>query len=49
MCYEPCPCGRTTPRVEPGISRFEDDDKITCAATPEAMDDALDHLAHAAL
>jgi hypothetical protein len=49
VCYEPCPCGRTTPRVEPGISRFEDDDKITCAATPEALDDALDHLAHAAL
>ncbi|MEU2234954.1 hypothetical protein ACH4A8_04810 [Streptomyces vietnamensis] len=49
VSYDPCPCGRTTPRVEPGISRFEDDDKITCAATPEALDDALEYLADAAL
>lgn len=47
--YGTCPCGRTTARVEPGISRFEDDDKITCAATPEALDDALEYLADATL
>ncbi|GAA2264690.1 hypothetical protein GCM10010415_30910 [Streptomyces atrovirens] len=49
VSYDSCPCGRTTPRVEPGISRFEDDDKITCAATADALDDALDYLADAAL
>ncbi|MGW5498896.1 hypothetical protein [Streptomyces olivaceoviridis] len=48
VSYDPCPCGRTTPRIEPDISRFEDDDKITCAATPEALDDALEYLADAA-
>jgi hypothetical protein len=49
VSWDACPCGRTTPRVAPDISRFEDDDKITCAATPEALDDALEYLANAAL
>jgi len=44
----PCPCGRTTPAVQGKVQRFSEieggDDKITCAATPEAQADALDFL-----
>ncbi|WP_327088902.1 hypothetical protein OIE66_42470 [Nonomuraea sp. NBC_01738] len=39
-----CACGRTTPRLTMDIGRFTGpggDDKITCAATPEALDEAL--------
>ncbi|NKX90884.1 hypothetical protein [Nocardia coubleae] len=42
--WEPCVCGRTTPRIGAAISRFAGpggDDKITCAATAEALDEAL--------
>ncbi|MFF0543796.1 hypothetical protein ACWEVD_13925 [Nocardia thailandica] len=42
--WRPCACGRTTPRIGPAISRFAGaggDDKITCAATAEALDEAL--------
>jgi len=45
--WEPCPCGRTTPRIGTAIGRFggvRGDDKITCAATGEALNDALDFL-----
>ncbi|MEV8374761.1 hypothetical protein AB0P21_18630 [Kribbella sp. NPDC056861] len=48
--WSPCPCGRTTPRIHPEISRFggaSGDDKITCAASTEALDDALDFLSGA--
>lgn len=44
----PCPCGRTTPFFDDPIRRFSEarggDDKITCAATPEAHQEALDYL-----
>ncbi len=46
--YDPCECGRTTLHIHPKIMRFSeltgDDDKITCAATPQAQDDALGFL-----
>lgn len=46
--YTPCECGRTTLHIHPQIMRFSeltgDDDKITCAATPQAQDDALGFL-----
>ncbi|MCB2061295.1 MAG: hypothetical protein R3E09_03445 [Novosphingobium sp.] len=46
--YDPCECGRTTLHIHPQIMRFSeltgDDDKITCAATPQAQDDALGFL-----
>ena len=44
-----CPCGRTTPHYAMGIERYSEkrggDDKITCAATPEAHQEAMDFLA----
>jgi len=44
----PCKCGRTTPYVQGKIQRYSEveggDDKITCAATPQAQSDALDYL-----
>lgn len=46
--YTPCSCGRTTLHLDTDIKRFSeltgDDDKITCAATPGAQDDALGFL-----
>lgn len=46
--YTPCPCGRTTLHVAKKIQRFSemtgDDDKITCAATPTAQQEALSML-----
>ncbi|MFF0247860.1 hypothetical protein ACWEU6_05725 [Streptosporangium sandarakinum] len=45
--WSPCGCGRTTPHLATDIGRYSDrrgDDKITCAATPEALNDALDFL-----
>lgn len=45
--WRPCACGRRTPRVLPGITRFtgdQSDDKITCAASQEALDEALTFL-----
>jgi len=46
--YDPCECGRTTLHIHKQIMRFSeltgDDDKITCAATPQAQDDALGFL-----
>jgi len=46
--YTPCECGRTTLHIHPQIMRFSeltgDDDKITCAATPQAQDEALGFL-----
>jgi phenylacetate-coenzyme A ligase PaaK-like adenylate-forming protein len=45
---EPCPCGRTGPYMDTRIRRYADiskgGDKITCAATQEAYDDAMDFL-----
>lgn len=44
----PCPCGRTTPYILNRIGRYSDirggDDKISCAATPEAHEAALNYL-----
>ena len=46
----PCPCGRTTPYLDSKIQRFsekkngEGEEKITCAATPGAYEEALDFL-----
>jgi hypothetical protein len=44
----PCPCGRTSVYLQGGIQRFSElqggDDKITCAATPAAQNDAMDFL-----
>lgn len=46
--FSPCKCGRTTPHIDKGIKRFSEitgeDDKITCAATPNAQGEALDYL-----
>jgi hypothetical protein len=45
----PCPCGRTTLAIEHGIMRFSekkdvDEDKISCAATHEVQNEAIDFL-----
>jgi hypothetical protein len=44
----PCPCGQTSVHLADDIGRFSDrrggDDKITCAATAEAHDDAVKFL-----
>jgi hypothetical protein len=44
----PCPCGRATAYVQGKIQRFSEvqggDDKITCAATPNAQAEAMDYL-----
>ena len=46
--WSECPCGRTTPHLSDSISRFSVEqggsDKISCTATPEAHDDAMDFL-----
>lgn len=46
--WSECPCGRTTPHLSEDITRFSVEqggtDKITCTATPEAHDEALDFL-----
>jgi hypothetical protein len=46
--WSECPCGRTTAHLSEDISRFSVEqggtDKITCTATPEAHDEALDFL-----
>jgi hypothetical protein len=46
--WRPCSCGRTTPHLAEEITRFSVEqggtDKITCTATPEAHDAALDFL-----
>lgn len=46
--WRPCGCGRTTPRVGTRIGRFSasrgGDDKISCAATDEALEEALEFL-----
>jgi hypothetical protein len=43
-----CPCGRTTPYADHDIYRYSErqggNDKITCAATPEAHAEAMDYL-----
>jgi len=43
-----CPCGRTTVHISDDIKRFSVEqggtDKISCTATPEAHDDAMDFL-----
>ncbi len=45
-----CPCGQTTYHLDPTIQRFSektgDDDKITCAATPDAHAEAMTFLAN---
>ena len=45
-----CPCGQTAPHLAPTIQRFSDktgdDDKITCAATPSAHQEAMTFLAN---
>lgn len=44
---DPCACGQTTARLEDRITRYSDqrgDDKITCAATPEAHEEAMAYL-----
>lgn len=46
--WSDCPCGRTTPHLSDSITRFSVEqggsDKISCTATPEAHDDAMDFL-----
>jgi hypothetical protein len=46
---EPCRCGRTSVPLEKKIGRVSEmqggDDKITCAATPQAQAEAMDFLA----
>jgi hypothetical protein len=46
--FTPCPCGRKTLHLDKTIQRFSElqggDDKITCAATPGAQDEALGFL-----
>ncbi|MCG8915772.1 hypothetical protein L6E12_08220 [Actinokineospora sp. PR83] len=48
VTWEPCPCGRTTPRLHHGtVGRFGGaggDDKITCAATASALTETLEFL-----
>jgi hypothetical protein len=43
-----CPCGRKTPMINSTISRVSElkggDDKISCAATPQAQAEAMDYL-----
>jgi len=46
--WSECPCGRTTAHLSDNITRLGADqggsDKISCTATPEAHDDAMDFL-----
>lgn len=46
--WSPCACGRTSPGLEQSIGRFSErqggDDKITCAASDEALGEALEFL-----
>lgn len=46
--YDPCECGRSTLHLGKDVKRFSElgggDDKITCAATPQAQDEALGFL-----
>jgi hypothetical protein len=46
--WSECPCGRTTAHLSDSITRFSVEqggsDKISCTATPEAHDDAMDFL-----
>lgn len=46
--WNECPCGQTTAHISDKISRFSVEqggsDKISCTATPEAHNDALDFL-----
>ena len=46
--WSECPCGRTTAHLSEDITRFSVEqggsDKISCTATPEAHDEALDFL-----
>ena len=46
--WSQCACGQTTPHLAPTIQRYSEkrggDDKITCAATEEAQQSALDFL-----
>jgi hypothetical protein len=46
--FAPCGCGRSTLHLDKKIQRFSElqggDDKITCAATPAAQDEALGFL-----
>ncbi len=46
--WSECPCGRTTAHLSDSITRFGMEqggsDKISCTATPEAHDDAMDFL-----
>ncbi|MBP6724503.1 MAG: hypothetical protein KA137_06670 [Halioglobus sp.] len=46
--WSECPCGRTTAHLSDNITRFGVEqggsDKISCTATPEAHDDAMDFL-----
>jgi len=46
--WSECPCGRTTAHLSDNITRFSVEqggsDKISCTATPEAHDDAMDFL-----
>ena len=47
LSYEPCTCGRTTVHIGPTIQRYSDkgaDDRITCAATQQLHDEAIDFL-----
>ena len=46
--WNPCKCGRKSPHIARKIERYTDmrggDDKITCAAAPEAHESALSYL-----
>ena len=48
VSFDPCPCGRSTLHIGKDIKRFSEltgeDDKLTCAATPAAQEEALGFL-----
>ena len=50
---EPCGCGQTGPYLDPAIERFSEkqggDDKISCAASSEAHEEAMEFLGHYAV
>jgi hypothetical protein len=50
--WSPCACGRHSPHIARRIERYSDkrggDDKISCAASPEAHENALQYLNSAA-
>ena len=47
LSFDPCGCGRTTVHIGPHIERYSDkqgDDRITCAATHEVHNEAVNFM-----